>query len=435
MHILKLILLAALCLPAFATDYNVVGYGGAACDGTTNDTAAFTATYGQVIATKGGRVLVPSGTWCRVENFFMDVTGSIDAAIPVELAADGGGRATLTCQSCPVIVTIGTSLAATYLFNLHKSITNIDFDLSQSSNTSVGAIYARNIMDSTFNNVRFYNGDANRTPKGLVIWGQGSHTCNAASETCHSSGNLILHPYLNGFFYVGIQIDGENTASNANSPHTTIVDGQILRPYAIEGHSCSHVDVNSIGILHRYSDSLSILNTNVEGFDHGMEFAGLNGKVFGGRTECNNVGVYVNDATYPNQFHAGLVGSVHSDGVNMNGSAKVSQVEVYKGSWVQTNLENVRQVRGTSNVCTTTTTQYNRCTSTITFSPALPSSNYLVNCTLAYVSGQPVIANVSNLTTTTFDLTIMNMFSGSTATGRPHCTLWNDNGIGATVNP
>lgn len=460
MRLFKTLLLAAgLCLPAFPAhiaqfhgnlsfaprlpfrstpfafaDYSVVGFGGAACDGTTNDTTAFTNTYAQVMTTSGGRVLVPAGKVCRVENFFMDVTSAAESATPISLEADGGGRAGLVCQTCQVIVTIGTTVGGgTQWNNFHKQIKNIDFDLSQTNQTTIGGIYARDVLDMRLENVRVYNSNASQTgAKGIYIYGHGSHNCQSAGTTCHSSGNLLVQPYINGYFYVGIQIDGENTASNGNANQTTIISGEVLRPY---GGNCSSVTTSTYGLLQRYADSLTIVNSNFEGFDHGMEFGGLNATVLGGRTECNNTGVYINDTTYPLHYHTRLVASTHGDGINVNGSNRVSKVDTYEGSWLKTNLENVRQVRSTTNLCTTTTTQYNKCSATLTFSPALPANTYGAVCTMSSTTGTPLIIRTFNKTTTTFDLEIMNIFIGSTATGKADCILTYDDGLGATVTP
>lgn len=438
MHKLKLLLLAAAlsCASAFATDYSVVGYGGAACNGSTDDTAAFNSTYAQVMATGGGRVLVPSGAICRVENFFLDATTAAESARPIDLAADGGGHATLKCLTCQAIVTIG-STTGNYWFNFHKSITNIDFDLSSTNQSSITGIYARDVLDMRLDHVRIYNSNSAITnARGIFIYSHGLHNCYSPLTTCHSSGNVLLQPYINGYFYNGIQLDGEDTNSNGGTNQTMIIGAQVLRPYTDTGVSCHNVPTGTTGISHTYSDSLTILTSNVEGFDHGMDLEGLNARVFGGRTECNNVGVWINEAIYPNQYHAAIIGSQHSDGKNFNGSNRVSVVESYFGTYLVTNLESTRQVRQSTTHCTTGTSLWNTCYASIAISPAFVDTSYSVNCTPRAVSGAVAIYDVSKTSGSSFNVSLINLSAyGTASAAKLDCLIVHDNSLGATTTP
>lgn len=408
-------------------DYSVVSYGSAVCDGTTNDTTAFANTYAQVQATGGGRVLVPSGKTCRVEGYFIDQTTSGTSATPVALEAEGG-IATLTCQTCATLIYIGSTSGSEW-FSIHKSIKNIALDLSNTSNNAPIGIYARNVVDMRLDHVMVLNSAPTKAAKGIHIYGDGLHNCSLSDAACHSSGNLLLQPYLNGYFSVGIQIDGANSSVNDNANQTVIIDGQVLRPY---GASCSKVTTNTYGIIHRYGDALTLVNSNFEGFDHGMEFGGLNAKVIGGRTECNNTGAYINDTTYPNHYHTSFIGSQHSDGINTNGSNRVSIVESYFGGNLKTNLESVRQIRGVSNLCTTTTDLNDTCYGTVAISPALSSSNYSVQCTLTTTGGIGRIHGISKTSPAEFKVTLINQFYGVPTSGTVDCMVYGDDTIGAT---
>jgi hypothetical protein len=396
----------------------------AACNGSTDDTSAFNAAYIDVGVSGGGRVLVPSGKICKISNFQMfSYNGTYTFTyLPITLAADGGGGATLLVTS-GAGVTIGGAYNGTAYFASSKAIENITIKLDSSGSTYPIGVLVYNGQKTVLRNVGVANGNNALSPIGISLQ---ADTTNCAS--CFVGGTLIENPIINGYITTGLAMGGSRNA-NDNVTHTTIIGGSINRPWATcTNGQGSGMAGNLFGLYYSKSDSLVVTNLDIEGFYYGYYMDGLNPTLLGTRTECNQYGVYVPNTAYA--YNTRVIGGNHTDGVTaVSTSSNLSMVETYLGAAPKTNFPGVRSFR--FNTCTTPAGQWSTCFNTYTFTKAMTDTAYTITCSVEPVNGYPVIGGIFSKATTGFTLTLLNGYGGGASNGVANCIALRDNSLGA----